>query len=121
YPPAGAAFLPALIGLHKASEMVFLGAPLPAGEAARIGLVNKVTPRANLNEAVDRYVDGLLEKSAPVLALTKRALRAGSERPFKDALDFNEKLYVDSVSRVADMQEGIDAFLEKRPAAWKNR
>jgi cyclohexa-1,5-dienecarbonyl-CoA hydratase len=121
YPPAGAAFLPTLIGLHKASELVFLGASISADEAVRVGLVNRVVPRANLSEAVDRYVDALLEKSAPILALAKRALRAGSERPFKDALDLNEKLYVDSVSRVADMQEGIDAFLEKRPPAWKNR
>ena len=121
YPPAAASFLAKAVGLHKASELIFLGASIRAQEAARIGLVNNVVARTELTEAADQYVDQLLAKSAPVLALTKRALRAGWDAGFDEALQSNEKLYLDGLATIEDMREGIQAFLEKRPPAWKNR
>src|SRR5437870_8819047 len=85
YPPVAVAYLPGAIGMHKASEMILIGEPISASEAERIGMINKVVPRANLSEAVDTYVDKLLEKSSVVLALTKRALREGAGRHFEKA------------------------------------
>jgi cyclohexa-1,5-dienecarbonyl-CoA hydratase len=114
YPPAASAFLPKFIGFHKASEMILLGQPVSAQQAEHLGLVNRVAPREKLTEIVDQYVDQLLEKSAPVLALTKRALRTGD-------VAANEKLYLEGLSGIQDMQEGIRAFLEKRAASWRNR
>jgi cyclohexa-1,5-dienecarbonyl-CoA hydratase len=121
YPPVAVAYLPGAIGFHKASEMVLMGEPLGAVEAERLGLVNKVVPRADLNETVDSFVDRLLTKSSAVLALTKRALREGAGRHFEKALDRSEELYLRELARTDDMKEGIQAFLEKRPPSWKNK
>jgi cyclohexa-1,5-dienecarbonyl-CoA hydratase len=121
YPPVAVAYLPGAIGFHKASEMVLMGEPLGAVEAERLGLVNKVVPRADLNETVDSFVDRLLTNSSAVLALTKRALREGAGRHFEKALDRSEELYLRELARTDDMKEGIQAFLEKRPPSWKNK
>ena len=121
YPPAAAAFLPKAIGLHKASEMIFLGKSIRAAEAERIALVNRVVPRTELTQAADECVDELLAKSAPVLAMTKRALRAGWDLSLEQALQFNESQYLNALGTVQDMQEGLRAFMEKRRPDWKNR
>src|SRR5881296_3444204 len=121
YPPVAAAYLPGAIGFHKASEMVLMGEPIHAAEAERAGLVNKVVPRTSLSEAVDAYVAKLLAKSSTVLALTKRALREGAGHHFEKALDRSQQLYLRDLTRTEDMVEGMNAFLEKRPPAWRNR
>ena len=121
YPPVAVAYLPGAIGLHKALEMVLIGEPITAAEAERIGLINKVVPRANLGETVDGYVDQLLAKSSAVLALTKRALREGAGRHFETALERSQDLYLRELVRTEDMVEGMNAFLEKRVPSWRNR
>lgn len=121
YPPVAVAYLPGAIGFHKASEMVLVGEPVAAAEAENRGLINKVVPRSALNDSVDAYVDKLLTKSAAVLALTKRALREGAGRHFERALDRAHELYVRDLIETDDMKEGMQAFLEKRPPAWKGR
>jgi len=121
YPPVAVAYLPGAIGFHKASEMVLLGEPVSAAEAERLGIINKVVPRANLTETIDSYVEKLLTKSSAVLAVTKRALREGSGHHFEKALDRSQELYLRDLTRTEDMVEGLNAFLEKRPPSWKNR
>src|SRR5881628_2503531 len=118
YPPVAAAYLPAAIGFHKASEMVLVGEPVSAARAEQFGLINKVVPRANLSEAVDDYVDKLLAKSSAVLALTKRALREGAGHHFEKALNGLQDLYLRELVKTDDMVEGMKAFLEKRPPSW---
>jgi cyclohexa-1,5-dienecarbonyl-CoA hydratase len=121
YPPVAVAYLPDAIGFHKASEMVLLGEPVAAEEAARLGIINKVVPRDSLSETIDSYVDKLLTKSSVVLGLTKRALREGAGRHFEKALERAHELYVRDLTRTEDIVEGMNAFLEKRPPSWKNR
>jgi enoyl-CoA hydratase/carnithine racemase len=101
--------------------MVLIGEPLAAKDAERIGLINKVVPLEKMTETVDAFVDKLLTKSSVVLALTKRALREGTGRHFEEALDRAHELYVRDLIRTDDMREGMAAFLEKRPPAWKNK
>jgi cyclohexa-1,5-dienecarbonyl-CoA hydratase len=121
YPPIAISYLPGAIGFHKATEMVLLGQPIAAVDAERFGLINKVVPPQQLNEEVDTYVDRLLAKSSAVLALAKRALREGAGHDFEQALDRSQELYLRELTRTEDMVEGMNAFLEKRPPAWKNR
>jgi cyclohexa-1,5-dienecarbonyl-CoA hydratase len=121
YPPVAVAYLPGAIGFHKASEMVLLGEKVSAADAERLGLINKVVPRASLTDTVDSYVEKLLSKSSAVIALTKRALREGAGHHFEKALDRSQELYVRDLTKTEDMVEGINAFLEKRPASWKNK
>ncbi len=121
YPPIAVAHLPQAVGLRKASEMILVGEPITAADAERSGLVNKVVPRANLDETVDNCVDKLLTKSSAVLALAKRALREGSGHDFERALDRSQELYLHELIKTEDMVEGMSAFLEKRPPSWKNK
>jgi cyclohexa-1,5-dienecarbonyl-CoA hydratase len=121
YPPVAAAYLPRVIGLQKASEMILLGEPIAAPEAERLGLVNRVVPAEGLHEAVDEYADKLLGKSSVVLALAKRALREGAGHDFDQALDLSQELYLQGLVKTEDMVEGMKAFLEKRPPAWNNQ
>ena len=120
YPPVATACLPRAIGFHKASEMVLIGEAVSAAAAERLGLVNAVVSRADLDETVDAYVDRLLTKSSAVLPLAKRALREGAEHHFERALERTEELYLRELTKTEDMNEGIRAFLEKRPPSWKN-
>jgi len=121
YPPVAVAYLPGAIGFHKATEMVLLGESVSAAEAERLGIINKAVARADLTATVDSFVEKLLTKSSTVLALTKRALREGAGRHFEKALDRSQELYLRDLIKTEDMAEGMNAFLEKRAPAWKNR
>jgi cyclohexa-1,5-dienecarbonyl-CoA hydratase len=121
YPPVAAAYLPRAIDWYRASEMVLLGEPVDAREAQRIGLINKVVAREQLSASVDAYADRLLEKSSVALRFAKQALREGWDHRFEKALGKTEKLYLKELVRTEDAREGVDAFLGKRPALWKNR
>jgi len=101
--------------------MVLLGEPINARQGEQLGIINKVVPRASMTETVDDYVDKLLMKSATVLALAKRALREGAGHDFEMALERAHDLYIRDLTKTEDMVEGINAFLEKRAPAWKNK
>lgn len=119
FPPAAAVLLPRVAGRRAAAEMILTGAPLNAAEAARVGLVTRVVP--DLEVETRRIVRLLSAKSAVVLGLARRALREGTSGAFADALDRVERLYRDELVPTEDMEEGVRAFLEKRPPRWKDR
>jgi len=118
FPPAAAVLLPRVAG-RAAAEMILTGAPLNAAEAARVGLVTRVVP--DLEAETRRIVRLLAAKSAVVLGLARRALREGAYGVFTEALDRVERLYRDELVPTEDMEEGVRAFLEKRPPRWKDR
>ena len=60
-------------------------------------------------------------QESTVTRLIKAAVRAGRDRSFSAALDETERLYLEELCRTQDMQEGLQAFLEKRPPVWKHR
>ena len=106
--------LPRLVGMRKAMEILLLGERFGAAEAHALGIVNKVVPLAELDAATDAVVQSLA--TGPVLALrkTRRLLRESmahtlSEQLQAEALSFGE------CAGTADFDEGITAFLAKRP------
>ena len=121
YPPVAATLLPELVGKHRASQFVLLGAAASAEEARAMGLVNLVAPAGELDVAVDEWLDRLLQKSAAVLGIAKKALREGAGGDFDLRLKRIEDLYLQKLAGTADMAEGIEAFMEKRPPDWKHR
>jgi len=106
-------FLPRLIGLARAAELMFTSDPLPADEAARLGLVSRVVPGERLMDEA-RALAGRLATSAPLaMALTKRALARAQEVGLEDALAYEASLQ-GIAGRSADHREGVMAFMEKR-------
>ncbi len=118
FPPLASVVLPR-IAPRAAAELILTGAPIGAGEAARVGLISRVVE--DLDAETRRLVRLFAGKSAAVLALTRRALRDGGRGPFADALTRVERLYVDALVPTEDMEEGVRAFMEKRPPKWKDR
>ena len=82
-----AALLPSLVGLGRARELLFLGDPIAAAEALRIGLVGEVVPAADLEAAVNAKVDRLLRLSPSALSLQKRLIGRWLNLPLDQAVE----------------------------------
>ena len=110
--------LPRLVGASRAKEMMFLGEPITAAEAYRIGLVDHLVPVGRaLSEA--RALAGRLAAMPPLaLRSIKRAVDEGSDRNLQSGLQLEGELF-DDVFQTAEAREGIRAFLEKRRPAFK--
>lgn len=121
FPPIAALHYPARIGAARTVQLLLSGQAIPAREAERIGLADRVVPPEALHAAVDAALARLTDKSAAVLRLTKRAVRLGSDGGFEMALSRLEALYLDELMGTEDAEEGLRAFLAKRPPVWKGR
>lgn len=119
-PPVALLILPRLIGLKKASELLLSGKTIDAAEAENIGLVNRVVPAEEFDTQLEAFIQPFAELSLVGLEFTKKGIRTGLEMPFPQALDRVEKMYLQDLMSTKDAHEGLKAFLEKRPASWKN-
>ncbi len=119
FPPVAALRLPGVVGYRRAAEMVFTGANLGAAEAARIGLVNRAVPAAELETTAGQYVEQLRALSAAALRACKRALRLGADAAWSH-VPAAERLYLQDLMSTADAHEGVNAFIEKRAPVWRN-
>jgi 2-(1,2-epoxy-1,2-dihydrophenyl)acetyl-CoA isomerase len=114
-PDTGATWLlPRLVGLGRAFELLLLADPLPAAEALRIGLVNRVVPDDELAAETRRVATSLAAGAPRAMALTKRAMHRALEAGFEATLDYEASLQ-GIAGRTADHAEGLAAFVEKRP------
>lgn len=107
--------LPRLVGPAKAREMIFTGAMMPAAEAARIGLVNRVVPAGQELRAARDLAHTIAQKAPRAVAAAKRALREGLARPLAEGLSLETEIFVGEVLPSADLGEGLAAFVERRP------
>ena len=105
---------------RRVLELVLTGRELPASEALEIGLATRVVPRAELDRTVAELARTLAALSPATLALGKEAFYRALELPYAQALaQLRDLLTI--VARSEDAQEGIAAFLEKRPPHWRGR
>lgn len=109
----GSQRLPRLVGAGKAMEMILTGDPIDADEALRYGLVNKVVPDDQLDEAVGELVGKLLRRSATALRLSKEAVITANTKGLYEGVAHELKLF-SGIFETADAKEGVSAFLEKR-------
>lgn len=121
YPPVALARFPSLIGHHRAAELILTGKKLTAQEALAMGLVNRVVPASELNQVVEALLDDLKGKSRAVLRIALKGLREISAKDFPAALRRSEELYLDELLKTDDVEEGVQAFLEKRKPRWRHR
>lgn len=102
---------------RKAMEMLLTGTPIDAREAERVGLVSRVVPAERLDEETLALAQQIARASADTLALGKRAFYAQMHLDPPAAYALAQKVMVEN-ALAADAQEGIRAFLEKRPPRW---
>ena len=106
--------LPRLIGWQKASALMMLGEKVPAEEAERIGMIYKVFPDEQFNEQSIRIAATLAQMPTRGLALTKEALLVSMSNSFENQLR-DEDILQKRASGTKDYQEGVNAFINKRP------
>jgi enoyl-CoA hydratase/carnithine racemase len=105
------------IGRKRALEMLLTGEPISAATALEWGLVNRVVPVSELDAAVDALVAVISRSSPLTVAIGKEAFYEQVELDEHRAYDLTKSVMAMN-SMAADAQEGICAFLEKRPPSW---
>lgn len=116
----GAYLLPRLLGLARAKELVFFGDDLPAEEAQRLGLVNRVVPADQLHAAAREWAERLASGPTFAIGMSKRLLNRSLDVDMETALD-DEAMAQSLVTQSEDTKEGMLAFMEKRPPAFTGR
>ncbi|HZS82631.1 MAG TPA: enoyl-CoA hydratase [Stellaceae bacterium] len=108
------------VGRKAAMEMLLTGELVDAERAQALGLVNRVVPASELDAEVARFAAQIAGKSALTLKIGKEAFYRQAELPLAEAYDYASRVMTQNML-ARDAEEGIDAFLEKRPAVWENR
>jgi enoyl-CoA hydratase len=116
----GTQLLPRMIPMGIAKEWIFTGEQIPVTVAERWGVVNRVVPKGEaLNEAI-RLAKKLQTKSSKTLGLLKRAINEGLEKRLQEGFDLEAEM-CGQACLTEDKDEGVKAFLEKRPPQFKGR
>jgi len=107
------------VGRKAAMEMLLTGEAVDAATAARMGLINRAVPLADLDQAVADLAAKIAAKSRHVIGIGKQAFYRQLEMPVADAYAYASAVMTRSMAS-CDAAEGIDAFLAKRQAVWLN-
>jgi cyclohexa-1,5-dienecarbonyl-CoA hydratase len=121
FPPVAAILLPRIIGDRRARELMLTGEIIEAREAQALGLVSRLVPAADLDPETSRLLNQLRGLSAIALEHAKRAINLGQGRSLDNALKEIEDMYLQELMKTRDATEGVNAFIEKRKAAWQHR
>ncbi len=117
---AGTQRLPRLVGRGRALEILLSGDMVPAAEAHRIGLVNRVVAKDALMAEAIALLKKMLANAPLSLRYTIEAVNSGLDMSLEDAQDHEATLFA-LLCSTADRTEGTTAFLEKRPAKFQGK
>ena len=108
------------VGRKKTNELLLLGDRISAAEAERVGIVNRVVPAEEFDDAVREWAEKLAGKSPVIMRLGKDAMFRQQDMAFLDALDYLRASLSLALS-TEDIVEGVQAFFEKREPQWSGR
>ena len=113
-------FLPRLVGSAKAFELSTMGSKVSGQEAVSLGLANKSVPLAELDEAIRHYTDYYATAPTKTIGLMKQMLNKSGSSSLNEMLKY-EAYCQDIAGASDDYNEGVNAFLEKRPAKFTGK
>ncbi len=108
------------VGKSKAMELCLTGRHMDAAEAERCGLVARVVPAAELLAEAMKAAEKIASLSLPAVLMAKDAVNRAFETTLGEGIRFERRLF-HSLFATEDQKEGMAAFVEKRPAHFKNR
>lgn len=106
------------VGPAKAREIVMLGETIPAEEALRLGIVNRVVPPERLMDEALELARKLSQKSPTALSIAKAVLNRSARSLLAPGLELERSMFFVAASS-EDAREGVSAFLEKRKPRWQ--
>ena len=112
--------LPRLVGRGMAKKLIYSAEIIDAEEAYRIGLVDEVVPADQLMDTAAKLAETIASKAPIAVKMAKAAINNGMNTDLKTGVQFEAEAYA-STFVSEDRVEGMKAFLEKRPAKFKNR
>ncbi|NQV83637.1 MAG: enoyl-CoA hydratase [Rhodospirillales bacterium] len=116
----GSQRLTRLVGKSKAMDMCLTGRMMDAIEAERAGLVSRIVPVAELREDAMKTATKIAAMSRPIAMMVKESVDRSYETTLAEGVRFERRLF-HSAFATEDQKEGMDAFVNKRKAEWKNR
>lgn len=116
----GTYFLPRIVGMAKACELIFTGAVIDAAEALRLGVVSQVLPPDELLPAAHTLAGAIAAGPPIAIRLAKRGLYRNAEADLRSALEY-ETFAQNACFETEDAREGIRAFVDKRPPVFRGR
>jgi enoyl-CoA hydratase/carnithine racemase len=108
------------IGRKRSMEMLLTGEPIDAATALSWGLVNRVVPASRLDAEITQFTNIILSRSSAAIRLGKQAFYRQIDRSLGAAYDVASEAMACNLL-LEDAAEGIDAFLQKRPATWRGK
>jgi len=112
--------LPRIVGKTKAMEMILTGQPIPAEEAYRIGLVNKIVPVESLMDEARKMAKEIGSKPPISVRAVKQAVLRATDTTLEIGMDYERELFY-SLFATEDAHEGMRAFLEKRKPMFRQK
>jgi len=108
------------VGRKAAMEMLLTGDMIPADRAHEIGLINRVVPHDRLDAETGALARQIADKSPLTLRIGKEAFYRQAELDLRAAYDYASEVMTRNML-ARDAEEGIEAFLDKRPPVWQGR
>jgi len=108
------------VPLGKLKELVYSGDMVDAGEAFRLGLVEKVTPPGRVMDAAMELASKIIKRGPLGVAAAKKVINRARDLPLSDGLELESDFWANLTAN-EDMKEGARAFIEKRKPEYKGK
>lgn len=121
FPPLAMVLLPTRTNSAAAADLIVSGRIFSTEEGLRLGLISRIVAAEELDGAIEEALAHYRKLSPAVIKLTTRTLRDQTHPDLLARLEGVERIYRNQLLLLADSQEGLAAFMEKRTPVWRNK